>query len=203
MCEIVMIVLLCKHIGEMMRKKGRDPIGYQVMAVLGWIGGEITGAIIGAIVTIAGSGGNEDAAGVGAVLGALVGVACAVGIVYAIASSVSPNPNYQRPQYGNYQSPYGSFTGPVVPSKNPYAPPQNPFADPPAYPQQGSPQGYYPQQPVPQAVPQFTTSAAPSPAPQRVRFSCPSGHLLEDWSTAAGQKRRCPHCSGIAVVPSA
>ena len=59
--------------------------------------------------------------------------------------------------------------------------------------------------PAAPGIPSFLPASAFAPAsqgPRRVQFYCPSGHLLEEWSTSAGEQRRCPHCGGVATVPS-
>ena len=62
MLEILILFFLCKKIGEIVRRKGRTAIGYQVMTVLFWIGGEVGGGIawlIFMIVTGAQIGGGD------------------------------------------------------------------------------------------------------------------------------------------------
>jgi hypothetical protein len=215
MCgDVILLVLLCMHIGEMMRNKGRPPFVYQLLAVLGWFGGEILGLVLGIVIGLAISNGNDDLVGTGAGIGFALGLFCGAGTAYLIAYSTSADPNY-RPApvvvapYG--PSPYGSPRGPLV-QQNPFAEaqaPQQPFqpaavtsqpaSSPPAA---GNP--FASGQSA--AIPQFLPASAFAPGPvmeRRVQFSCPSGHLLEESSFAAGQQRRCPHCGGVAVVPTA
>lgn len=80
MLEILAIVWLCKRIGRIVREKGRSAGGFQFLAVVLWLGGEILGAIVGAMT------GNEPAIYVFALCGAVVGAI----IANIIASSLSP-----------------------------------------------------------------------------------------------------------------
>jgi len=83
MLEIWAIWALTKKIGSMLEEKGRKSGWYKVLTVILWFGGEIVGAIIGAVIT----GGDEDAACLLYAF-ALGGAAAGAGIAYAIASSV-------------------------------------------------------------------------------------------------------------------
>lgn len=226
MCgDAVFLIFVCMHIGELLRSKGRQPTAYQVMAVVGWIGGEIVGAVIGGVLIAVLTDGHEDAIGIGIGVGGLLGVILGAGPVYLLALTASRDPNYRPPQTFPSASPYGP---PPTSSLSPFGPsPQRSQA--PAYPLSGHPghasqQATYQESPaqpapsgkgfvlpeflpassfVPGNVPLVTGNATTgSAAPRRVQFYCPGGHVLEEWSTAAGQQRRCPHCSGIAVVPS-
>ena len=59
MLEIAILVLLAGKIGKIADSKGRKKIGYQLLLVGLWIGGELFGAVAGAI--IAAIAGSEDA----------------------------------------------------------------------------------------------------------------------------------------------
>lgn len=89
MLEIIIVVLVSKKIAAMVKEKGRSAGGYVTLFVLLWFGGEIVGAIVGAMMTggqNAGAGGIDMAVYVFALVGAAVG-----GITgFAIASMVSP-----------------------------------------------------------------------------------------------------------------
>lgn len=217
-CDLLFVILVCKHVGEMVREKGRDPLLYQILMAFGWVGGEVVGGVVGAVLAAILSDGNEDAVGLGAGIGVLLGLACGAGPAYLLAANVTRDPNYRPPMpapgtspYGN--SPYGAppnALGVPLNSTNPYAAPSvsNPFADgqtsypanPPAY---SAPSANPPAAAAP-GIPSFLPASAFAPAnpgPKRVQFYCPAGHILEEWSTSAGQQRRCPHCGGVATVP--
>lgn len=51
MLEILLLVALCRKIGEAARAKGRSAGGYQLMLVAFWFGGEIGVALLGAVVS--------------------------------------------------------------------------------------------------------------------------------------------------------
>jgi len=212
MCgDVIFLALVCMHIGEMMRNKGRQPFPYQMMLVLGWFGGEILGLVLGIVIGLTLSNGNDDLVGMCAGIGFAAGLFGGAGTAYLIAYSTSRDPNYRPAQ--TVAAPYG--TSPYGPA--PYAPPQpaNPFAtSPTGAPQTYPAQGYSTSQSTSQpsvsppalGIPQFLPASAFAPGPaveRRVQFYCSSGHLLEESSLAAGQQRRCPHCGSVAVVPSA
>ena len=219
-CDLIFVILVCKHVGEMVQAKGRNPTLYQILMGVGWIGGGIVGGIIGLIlgIVVTDGNGNDDAIGLAIAVGYALGIVCGAGPVYLVAANVTRDPNYRPPQPMPGTSPYGpppgapAYRAPLG-STNPYSTsaPQNPFGEQPAYPQSYPPSS--PSQPAsppsssaPAApgIPSFLPASAFAPAsagPKRVQFYCPSGHLLEEWSTSAGEQRRCPHCGGVAVVP--
>lgn len=51
MLEIILLFVMCKNIGQIVRKKGRRPFGFQLLLVGMWFGGEIVGALLGTIAT--------------------------------------------------------------------------------------------------------------------------------------------------------
>jgi hypothetical protein len=51
MLEILLVIWLSKKIAATVKEKGRQPAGYVVLFVFLWIGGEITGAVIGMLIT--------------------------------------------------------------------------------------------------------------------------------------------------------
>ena len=214
MCgDVILLALVCMHIGEMMRGKGRPPFVYQMLMVVGWFGGEILGLALGIAIGFALTNGNDDVVGTAAGIGFALGLVAGAGTAYLIAYSTSRDSTY-RPA-PTVAAPYGP--NPYGPAPYGSPPSQNPFAGPPAH----SPQAYSsqshstpqssqsPAQPASSgqglALPQFLPASAFAPGPvveRRIQFSCPGGHLLEDSSLAAGQQRRCPHCGSVAVVPS-
>lgn len=195
-CDLIFVILLCKHVGEMVQEKGRNPLLYQVLMAVGWIGGEIIGGIIGLVVAMVASDGNGDVIEVGLGIGVVIGLVCGAGPAYLLAMNVTRDPNYRPPQPAPGTSPYGPSPYGPAPSQNPFAqgtPSPIPAPNTPHSPSAAAP-----------GIPSFLPASAFAPAntgPRRLQFYCPSGHLLEEWSTSAGEQRRCPHCGGVAVVP--
>lgn len=85
MLEIILLIFLTRKIGEIVEEKGRKGTWYKVMTVVLWIGGEIVGALIGAVV--AGLSGIGDFS---IYIFALVGAAVGAGISFIVAKSLSP-----------------------------------------------------------------------------------------------------------------
>jgi hypothetical protein len=98
--EIIALVLIGKNIAGIAKKKNRSPTGYVLLLVFSWFGCEITGAIAGVIVAeIAQVGDGPDM--LIAIGGALVGVAIAVCVSYAVVNAAVPLP--RRPSdYDDY-----------------------------------------------------------------------------------------------------
>ena len=96
MCEIILLFLLGKKIAGMASEKGRAGWPWVLMLIGLWIGGEFTGAVIGAILTDAGGGnqaGQDD--NMFAILGfALAGAACGAIITFTIVSLLPPVESY-------------------------------------------------------------------------------------------------------------
>ncbi len=82
MIEIIIVWQLCKSVGRIVREKGRKAIGWQFMTVGLWLGGEIAGAVVGAVI----SGGE----GASLYVLALVGAAGGGALAYVIAKSLPP-----------------------------------------------------------------------------------------------------------------
>ncbi len=88
MLEILALIMLWRKIGNVVSEKGRETIGYQLMAIGMWIGGEILGFMIGTVLTGGGSEFNIAAYGL-ALVGAIAGGVTA----YLIARSLTPASN--------------------------------------------------------------------------------------------------------------
>ena len=73
-CDLIFVILLCKHVGEMVQEKGRNPLLYQVLMAVGWIGGEIVGGVGGAVLAAVASNGDENAIELGIGVGILLGL---------------------------------------------------------------------------------------------------------------------------------
>ena len=99
MCEIIILIVLCNSIAAKARDKGRSVPGFVILLIVLWIGGELAGAIAGAVFSVAKNGGGEPdmlfTYG-GALAGAIVGALIAFGIVSAMS------PVYQRGEYDDY-----------------------------------------------------------------------------------------------------
>jgi Na+-transporting methylmalonyl-CoA/oxaloacetate decarboxylase beta subunit len=93
MLEIIILIFLTRHVGGIVRSKGRTAGWFQVLTVVLWIGGELTGAVIGAIV-----GALTDSGRLLAYLFALLGAAAGAGISILIARSLSAKTYDAPPQ---------------------------------------------------------------------------------------------------------
>ncbi len=90
MLEIFMLRRLCGWLGDKAREKGHGPVPYQVLLVVLWFGGEISGAILGVVLAF-----MMDANAEGGLLGlfvivfALSGVGVAVLTTYLIVNALA------------------------------------------------------------------------------------------------------------------
>ena len=85
MLEIIALWTLTKRIGRIIEEKGRKSGWYKALTVILWFGGEIIGAIMGAVIT-----GADGSAQCLVYIFALVGAAAGAGIAYLIATNASP-----------------------------------------------------------------------------------------------------------------
>ncbi len=83
MLEILLLIFLTRKIGGICEEKGRKAGGYKFLTVVFWFGGEVVGAIIGAVAT-------DGKGGAMIYILALVGAAVGAGVAFAIANSLSP-----------------------------------------------------------------------------------------------------------------
>jgi hypothetical protein len=116
MLEIIAVIGCCKIIGEKVRKRGRTAIGYQLMFVLLWFGGEFSGAFLAAA-----SGARETIA---VYVGGLMGAATGAGIGFLIVSMLSDISipiNYSSQRFGY---------APNLPPSDEFINPANPYASP-------------------------------------------------------------------------
>jgi flavin-dependent dehydrogenase len=88
MLEVICIVLISQKIAAMMKAKGRSSVGYVLLFIALWIGGEITGGIFGVILMFAFNIGQDMEFPILALVGALAGAAVGGGIGYAIAAAM-------------------------------------------------------------------------------------------------------------------
>src|SRR5262245_21171345 len=101
MLEILLIIAVSKKISTMMTAKGRNPTGWVLLFIGLWIGGEILGMIIGAILTLLVDPRAMDGDGFmcGAYIFAIIGAAIGGTSGYLIAKSMS---DLSPPKYDDY-----------------------------------------------------------------------------------------------------
>ncbi|MEW6129679.1 MAG: hypothetical protein AB1757_21745 [Acidobacteriota bacterium] len=92
MLEIILLIVLTRKIGEICESKGRKATGYKILTVVLWFGGEIVGAIIGAILA-----GGE---GVMVYVMALIGAAIGASIAFLLAKNAAAIASPDVPPYG-------------------------------------------------------------------------------------------------------
>jgi MFS-type transporter involved in bile tolerance (Atg22 family) len=85
MLEILALIYLTRHVGEIVESKGRKAGWFKVMTVMLWLGCEIGGGIIGAIIATL-----TSSTELLAYLFALIGAAVGAGVAIIIAKSLSP-----------------------------------------------------------------------------------------------------------------
>lgn len=89
MLEIILIIYLCKKMGDLLRKKGWKPLFMQVLVVVGWISAEFFGAIA-YFVYVAVTQGQAAAEAIGfaaypwALLAGAFGQLCLFGFAWAL-----------------------------------------------------------------------------------------------------------------------
>ncbi len=102
MLEILLIIYLCKQIGNILRSKGRSAGWYQVMLVAFWVIGEVMGGIIAIVILGAGDGFNAAA-----YLGALMGAAVGAGLAFFVAHQAAPAGTQYGPRGFAVVGPHG------------------------------------------------------------------------------------------------
>jgi hypothetical protein len=91
MLEIIILFLMCRNIGTIVRRNGRNAIGFQLALIGLWIAGEILGGIAGAMVSMVVDG-RYEGVGVLSYLFALLGAGIGAFIAFRIAKSTAPKP---------------------------------------------------------------------------------------------------------------
>lgn len=86
MLEIVGIIILTRHVGKIVKEKGRKPGWYQFMAASFWIVSELLGALIGTVIF-----GEGLLSYAFAVIGAGIGVISSVSIAKKLPDIKSSN----------------------------------------------------------------------------------------------------------------
>jgi len=112
MLEILFLVWFVRKLSSIAKAKGRSG-GWGGLGAAFWIGGELTGFVVGGITD----------AGAGSYAFALLFAAIGAGVAYAIVSAL-----------GSEHSRYDAFAAPVAPAiYGPPADPRNPYSPPRAY----------------------------------------------------------------------
>jgi len=101
MIEIIVIWRLAVHIGKEAAQKGLKKLGYQIMAVLLWVCGELVGGILGSVIF----GANSSLWIYGmALLGALAGAGIAFLVMRLVPSpELIPSQNYNEIPVGKFR----------------------------------------------------------------------------------------------------
>jgi hypothetical protein len=94
MIEIVLLIGLCRNIGRKVRNRGRSAVGFQLMLVGMWFGGEFIGGVVGTIITTLADG-QYTGPGLLAYIMALAGAGIGAWGAFKIVNSLS-NPNDLR-----------------------------------------------------------------------------------------------------------
>ena len=110
MLEILVVVILCRRLGEKARQKGRTAGWFMLMLVGMWIFGELLGGVVGILLS---NGQVTGTAYVAALIGAALGAVGAFLIVGAL-SPLQPRPQFTGgfPVMQNPGSPYQVPTPP-------------------------------------------------------------------------------------------
>ena len=89
MLEILIIWALSRKIAEICKNKGRSAVGWIIMFIALWIGGEVLGVFIAMFASVVANGGDEPNMLVGWV-GGLAGAAAGAVISFVVVNSLSP-----------------------------------------------------------------------------------------------------------------
>jgi uncharacterized membrane protein YeaQ/YmgE (transglycosylase-associated protein family) len=90
MLEILILINLCRRIGERVREKGRKAGGYQFMLVMFWFAGEIGAAVVTTIVLVVVHGADYEKYIFLAYIAAIVGAAILAWLAFQIVASLPP-----------------------------------------------------------------------------------------------------------------
>jgi hypothetical protein len=95
MLEILVIIGFSRKIAAICKEKGRSAVGWIVMFIGLWFGGEVLGAIVGTVAGLAAGGGEEPGFLIPWICG-LVGAACGAAVAFAIVNGL---PSLQQDEY--------------------------------------------------------------------------------------------------------
>ena len=129
MLEIILLFFLCKGLGTILRGKGRKPLGFQILLVVLWFGGEFAGGIVGGVIqAVRNPGQQEFQMDATTYLLALLGAAIGVCFVYFIAYILPPvqqfSPQSYSPRPGEHFAQQNYNLPPADPN-NPYSSPRS------------------------------------------------------------------------------
>ena len=113
MREILLLIFLCRRLGQMLRAKGRTAGWFQALLVVCWFGGELVGGVAMLVLFGASPGGGIDAS---AYFGALLGAAGGAVIVFVLANTLAPLHAPPEPRFNAF---------PVMPPGPSQAPPSD------------------------------------------------------------------------------
>jgi hypothetical protein len=120
MLEILLIFFACRALGNMLRAKGRKPIGYQIWLVLMWFGSEFAAGFVMGMIQVLQNGGQADMEfDLSIYIVAIVAAAVGAGIVFTTAALLPPvkmnnpylptmgaAPNVNQPRPNDPSNPY-------------------------------------------------------------------------------------------------
>jgi hypothetical protein len=89
MCEIAILVFLCKTLGDMVRSRGRNPVLLQTIFAVGWFPCEIIGAVL--VIGLSGEQNQNNMAGPG-IAGAFLGAVSWTAAIFLATSLMRPAP---------------------------------------------------------------------------------------------------------------
>ncbi len=101
MCEIILVYLMCRKIGDMVGNKGYGPILFQVLLVVAWIVGELLGLMVGFVLTETRGSGRSSTAWPQVVFCAYASAFLAISPVFLVAA-VLPEKKSERDFMGDY-----------------------------------------------------------------------------------------------------
>jgi hypothetical protein len=100
MIEILILISMCRRIGERAREKGRTAGKYQFMLVLFWFGGEIGGAFLTSLILTVVYGEDFEKFMFIAYIAAIVGAIFAAWLAFRIVASI-PEPVIDEDQWSD------------------------------------------------------------------------------------------------------
>ena len=118
MLEIILLIYLGKSIGAIVRSKGRKPLGFQILLVMLWIGGEFFGGVVAGVVHAVRHGDVPFEFGISVYLYALGGAGCGAGFCFLLAYLMPPLDEMAASQSNDFNDPL-KYRSPPVDSDNP------------------------------------------------------------------------------------